>query len=44
MKQEDIINRSRHEADLSMLPAGNYVVSLKNEDGSVSTHKLLLSK
>lgn len=44
MKQEDIINRSSHEADLSMLPAGNYVVSLKNEDGSVSTHKVLLSK
>ncbi len=44
MKEEHIVNTSRKDIDLSDLPPGNYIVSLRNENGSVSTHKILLQR
>jgi len=44
MKEEEITNSSRRDVDMSELPPGNYIVSLRGEDGSVSTHKVLLTK
>jgi hypothetical protein len=44
VKEEEIKNSSRYEADLTNMPEGNYILSVKGADGSVSTHKILLSK
>jgi hypothetical protein len=44
MKEEPIVNTSRKNVDLSDLPAGNYIVSIRQDDGSVSTHKVLLER
>lgn len=36
--------RSSKDLNLSHLPAGNYIITLKDENGGVSTHKVLLEK
>lgn len=41
---QDIVNRSTYETDLSYLPEGNYLLVLKDEDGTKSTHKIYISK
>jgi hypothetical protein len=42
MQQE--IRQIKTGIDLSQFPSGNYIVSLKGEDGVVTMHKLLLQK
>ncbi len=38
------ITKPRQEVDLSRFPPGNYILSLRSEDGAVTTHKVLLSR
>ncbi len=44
MIEQEINGKSHHDVDLSHLPGGNYIVTLRSNDGAVSTHKVLLSK
>ena len=37
---EEVINEIRHTIDISYLPEGNYIVVIRAEDGSTSTHKI----
>ena len=41
---QDIVNESHHQADLSYLPEGNYLMVLRSEDGSKATYKIFLNK
>ncbi|MCD6012201.1 MAG: hypothetical protein K0Q79_2063 [Flavipsychrobacter sp.] len=41
---QDIENTSHHETDLSYLPAGNYLLVLRDEDGSKTTYKIQITK
>ena len=41
---DEIRNQSHHELDMSYLPEGNYMVVLRDEDGSSATYKIFLSK
>ncbi len=41
---QDIANRSHHETDLSYLPDGNYLLVLRDEDGSKTTYKIQIAK
>lgn len=41
---QDITNKSRHEADLSYLPEGSYLIVLRDEDGNKSTYKINIVK
>jgi hypothetical protein len=44
MLEQDVNGKSRHDADLSELPGGNYILSIKEDGGRVSTHKVVLVK
>ena len=44
MRQADVRNSSRHDMDLSDLPVGNYIVTLRDENGMVTTQKLTLTR
>lgn len=44
MRQADVYNSARHEMDLSDLPVGNYIVSLRDENGMVTTQKVTLTR
>ncbi|GAA4466735.1 hypothetical protein GCM10023093_21280 [Nemorincola caseinilytica] len=37
-------NRQKHEADLGNLPNGNYILTVRDDAGNVSTHKVTLAK
>ena len=41
---EQVRNDRRHETDLSHLPAGNYILTVRDEDGNVSVHKVTRSQ
>lgn len=41
---QEINNKSHYETDLSYLPEGNYIVVLRNEEGSSATYRITLSK
>lgn len=38
------INKSKQDIDLTAMPAGNYILALRGEDGSVSTHKVMVAR
>ncbi len=40
----DISNKANHQADLSYLPEGNYLIVLRDEDGTKSTYKVNIMK
>ena len=44
MLHENIKDQSHHETDISSLPEGNYIVVLRDEDGSKATYKVYLQK
>ncbi len=44
MMEQEIVNESHKDMDLSSLPNGNYILTIKGKDGEVSTHKVLLAK
>ena len=41
---EEIVNQTKHTADLSYLPEGNYLVVVRGDDGTSRTFKILLQK
>jgi hypothetical protein len=41
---DEVTNRQQHKTDLSHLPDGNYILSVRDESGRLSTHKVLLAK
>ncbi len=44
MRHEEINNSSHFETDLSYLPEGNYIIVLRDEDGSKATYKIYIAK
>lgn len=38
----DVSNKQKHDVDLSALPGGNYILSVRDDEGNASTHKVQL--